>query len=217
MGRRSAKGGHPLSHLSRQCIAGKGYPVDRVAAGGGTAHTKNRTRRISHRVEKKGNPMKHKLMSFALALAVTLAAAFPLPAAAQGSVTVKLTGQKVARDANGKEKLESAETAKPGDIIEYQAVYRNKGKIAADDVLATIPVPLGTEYIPGSAKPAKVTASVDGKEYAPVPLKRKVTLPSGQTEMRPVPYEEYHSIRWKLKTLEPGKSATFSIRVKLST
>ncbi len=162
--------------------------------------------------------MKHKkLMSFVLALAVTLATAFPLLAADQGSVAVELKGQKVVKATAGKEKFESAEKAKPGDVIEYRAVYRNKGKSAATSVLATIPVPLGTEYIPGSAKPAKVTASIDGKEYAPVPLKRKVTLPSGQTEMRPVPYNEYRFVRWELKKLSPAESATVSMRVKIST
>lgn len=161
--------------------------------------------------------MIRKLMICVSALAVTCALAFPVLAAKTGDVTINLQGQKVVKGSDGKEKFVSADKAKPGDIIEYKAVYRNSGKIAATDVQAVIPVPLGTEYLPGSAKPATVKGSLDGKEYAPVPLKRKVTLPSGKTEMREVPSDEYRSIRWDLKTLAPGKSSTFSLRVKLST
>ena len=64
--------------------------------------------------------------------------------------------QKIVRGADGKENYTSADSAKPGDVIEYKAVYRNKGKKAATNLLATIPVPLGTDYLTGSAKPAKL-------------------------------------------------------------
>jgi uncharacterized repeat protein (TIGR01451 family) len=156
-------------------------------------------------------------MNITLSLALVLAVAFPVMAADTGSVTVDLKGQKVLKGTDGKEKFESAGKAKPGEVIEYKAVYRNKGKKEAANVLATIPVPLGTEYIPDSAKPADVTASLDGKQFAPVPLKRMVKLPSGKEEMHNVPYEEYRSLRWDMKILEPGKSATVSLRVKIST
>ncbi len=161
--------------------------------------------------------MKHKLLSFTIAALSAIFIALPVMAAEKESVTVELTNRKVVKDANGKDKFESAEKAKPGDVIEYKAVYRNKGKNVAANVLATIPVPLGTEYLPGSVKPAGITASLDGKEFASVPLKRKVKLPSGKEELRDVPYEEYRAIRWEIKTLAPGKSATVSMRVKIST
>ncbi len=158
----------------------------------------------------------HKLTKLIGALAVTCALALPALAAEPAGVTVDLKGQKVVK-ADGKEKFESADKAKPGEVIQYTAVYKNKGKKDAASVLATIPVPLGTEYLPGTAKPADVTASLDGKEFAPLPLKRKVRLPSGKEEMRDVPYEEYRAIRWNVKTLGAGKSATVSLRVKIST
>ena len=161
--------------------------------------------------------MKLKLMNAALALALTLATAFPLFAAEKEGVVVDMKHQKIVRGADGKENYTSADSAKPGDVIEYKAVYRNKGKKAATNLLATIPVPLGTDYLTGSAKPAKVMASLDGKEYAPVPLKKEVTLSSGKKELREVPYGEYRFLRWNLKTLEPGKNATVSMRVKIST
>lgn len=161
--------------------------------------------------------MKHKLVTFALVLAATLSTAFPLMAAVKGSVVVELKGFKVSKAADGKETFVSAEKAKPGDVIEYRAVYRNKGKEKVTNVKGIIPVPKGTEFVPGSAKPAQITASLDDKEYAPLPLKRKVILPSGKEEMQNVPYEEYRFIRWDLKSLDPGKSSSVSMRVKVST
>jgi uncharacterized repeat protein (TIGR01451 family) len=171
----------------------------------------------SCRNKRKEYQMKRNLMKCAVALTVVLSTAFPLFAAGNDGVTVDLKGQKVVKASDGKEKFTSADAAKPGDVIEYKAVYRNSGKIAATDIRADIPIPLGTEYLPGSAKPATFKASLDGKGYAPVPLKRKVTLPSGKTEMQEVPSGEYRFIRWELKSLAPGKSSTFILRVKLST
>jgi len=161
--------------------------------------------------------MKPSLIRFSVIALTTLFLALPAGAEEKGDITVNLTSQKVVKAADGKETLVGAETAKPGEIIQYKAVYQNAGKSKASDILATIPVPLGTEYIPGSAAPAQVTASVDGKEYAPVPLKRKVKLSSGKEEVQAVPYEEYRFIRWDIKTLAPGKSTTVRMRVKVST
>lgn len=160
--------------------------------------------------------MRFKLTRFIVFALAALCVAFPAVAADKGTVAVTLTGQKVVKGPDGKEKFESADKAKPGDIIMYKAVYQNKGKEMAADVKATIPVPPGTEYVAGSAVPPQVMASVDGKDYAPVPLKRKVKLPSGKEELRNVPIEDYRFIRWDLKTLAPGKNATVSMKVKIS-
>ena len=161
--------------------------------------------------------MKLKWMQCLIVAALATLLAIPAMAADKGSVVVDLTGKKVIRTEAGKEKLESADTAKPGDTIEYRAVYRNKGSRKVSDLLATIPVPEGMEYLPASAKPARVSASLDGKEFGPVPLKREVTLPSGKKEMHDVPYAEYRYIRWDIKTLAPGQSIPVSMRVKIST
>ena len=161
--------------------------------------------------------MKLRFINSALVALAALLIAFPVLAADKGGLSVELTGKKVIKEANGKEKFENASAAKPGDIIEYQAVYHNKGKKKVTDVHAIIPVPVGTDYIPGSARPAKISASLDGKDYAPAPLKRKVKLPSGKEELKEVPATEYRFIRWGLKTLAPGQSVPVSVRVRIST
>jgi uncharacterized repeat protein (TIGR01451 family) len=161
--------------------------------------------------------MEFKWMKCLFTVAVAILIAIPAVAADKGDVVVELTGKKVVKDAAGKEKFASADTAKPGDTIEYRAVYRNKGDKKVTDLLATIPAPEGMEYLPGSANPAKVSASLDGKGFSPVPLKREMTLPSGKKEKHDIPYAEYRYLRWEIKTLAPGQSVPVSIRVKMST
>lgn len=160
--------------------------------------------------------MRFRITSFVIAALAALFIALPVLAADKGDVAVELTGRKVVKEANGKETFESAAAAKPGDVIEYRAVYRNNAKKTVTNLLGVIPVPNGTEYIPGSSSPSRIAASLDGKTYAPAPLKRKVKLPSGAEELQDVPVAEYRSIRWELKDLGPGQSVTVSMRVKIS-
>ncbi len=136
-------------------------------------------------------------------------------AADRGDVVVELTAKKVTIDANGKEVLASAEKAAPGDVIEYVATYANKGDKSVKDLLGMLPVPHGMEYIPSTAKPSKVFASLDGKQYGVVPLKRKVRLPNNKEEIREVPPAEYRFLRWDLKNLAPGQRVTVSARMQV--
>lgn len=129
----------------------------------------------------------------------------PLVAFAQGSVTVDLKAHRVAQDARGQETLAPADQAKPGETVEYVATYRNRDAAPAAQVTATLPVPAGMEYLPKSAKPAAVMASLDGQKFAPVPLMRKVRAADGREIEREVPASEYRYLRWSLGTLA-GKS-----------
>lgn len=114
------------------------------------------------------------------------------------------------------EALEPVERVKPGEMIEYQAVYRNTSSRAVGQLQATLPVPANVEYLPNTAKPSAVQASVDGITYAPVPLRRSVKLPSGQTEMRDVPVVEYRSLRWSIGDLPANQKVTVSARMRLT-
>lgn len=133
----------------------------------------------------------------------------------KGDIVVELTAKKVVSGAGGKETYEPADMAKPGDIIEYSAVYKNTGKEAVKDLKGTLPVPKEMEYQPGTAVPADIQASLDGKKYASVPLKKKVRLPNGREEIREIPYAEYRYLRWAINELSPGQSVTVSARMKL--
>ena len=107
--------------------------------------------------------------------------------------------------------------AQPGDTIEYQVTYRNGGTTPARQTKAVLPVPEGgMAYLPDTALPATVEASLDGKTYAPVPLKREVVR-EGKKITEVVPATEYRFLRWDLGDLPPGQAATVKSRMRLNS
>lgn len=131
-------------------------------------------------------------------------------------LNIKLTVHKIAI-VDGQEKHLPADAAQPGDLLEYRAEYRNTGKTPTAQVKAVVPVPAqGLEYLPGSASPPAVNASVDGRRFTPAPLTRAVTLPDGRREIRPVPVAEYRYLQWHLGELRPGASAVVKARMKVT-
>ena len=167
----------------------------------------------------------HRFVRLMLAIAIAAAASRPALAApgspaapkpASGSVAVELTAQRVTRD-QGKEVLVAAEQAKPGELIEYRALYRNDGAGEAKGLMATLPIPRGTQYVAGSALPRRVEASLDGHTFAPVPLKRTVKTPDGRTVEQEVPVAEYRALRWPLGVLPSRDQRTVSARVRVES
>ena len=156
--------------------------------------------------------MKRIVLAFFLCLAQLLGA--PV-FAADSDVAVTMQAFRVVTTAKGAE-LVRTESAQPGETIEYQVTYRNGGKTPARDVIATLPVPAaGMAYLPDSAAPAAVQASVDGKQFAPVPLQRTV-LRDGRQVTEAVPVSEYRFLRWKLGDLAARQSATVTSRMRLT-
>ncbi len=158
--------------------------------------------------------MRHLLATSLAALAIA-ATASPWAAAQAGSGG--LESQLVARrvvDGEGRESLLDAASARPGDVIEYVATYRNTGKAAIRGLKATLPIPAETELIPGSARPAPAQASLDGRAFSDLPLHRTVTR-NGQPVREPVPPREYRALRWVAGELGGGNSLTFSLRVRV--
>jgi len=130
-------------------------------------------------------------------------------------VSSTLVVNRVVTQADGKETKEPAKTAKPGDLLEYVAEYRNTGKTPAKKLEATLPIPSGTEYVPDSAKPAGAWASLDGNTFEPMPLKRKVKQTDGKLVEELIPYVEYRFLRWPAQDLPAGQSLKYSVRAKL--
>jgi len=130
------------------------------------------------------------------------------------AVDVRLQAFQVVAD-KGAEKLVPATEAEVGDTIEYQITYQNKGKSAAKGVAATLPVPDGAmKYLPNSAAPKTVQASIDGKKYMTLPLTRDV-LRNGVRVTERVPAAEYRFLRWDLGDLEPGQAVTVTSRMRV--
>ncbi len=135
--------------------------------------------------------------------------------AADPVIVANITAVKVVVQ-GGKEMETSADRAKPGDVIEYRVEYRNTSKNGVANVIATLPVPAnGVEYILDTDAPRGATASVDGETFAPIPLMRTVTLPSGRKAMQPVPFSEYRYLRWSLGGLPAEAQKRVSARVRL--
>ena len=140
-----------------------------------------------------------------------------LSAIAQGQkdIVVTMDVKKVIHGSDGKESLEVADRAKPGDILQYSAVYANKTAKKFLDLEATIPVPAYTAYVSGSTRPAGAKASVDGQTFQTIPLRRKVKQPDGKEVTQLVPYSEYRFLRWFPGTLAAEQELKFSARVKV--
>jgi uncharacterized repeat protein (TIGR01451 family) len=124
----------------------------------------------------------------------------------------------VVQDAKGDTKLINAGVVVPGDVLEYQATYLNRGTVPLS-VTATLPVPEAVEYIKDSAKSKPAlshTVALKDNQFAQEPLIKKVTAASGATLLQPIAYAEYRFVRWDLGKLAPGAAVEVSIRAQVS-
>lgn len=155
------------------------------------------------------------LLAVGLAPAFAQTAAVTPPAATtKAAVTVELTQVKVVKGADGKEQLVDAATVKPGDIIEYKAVYTNRSGKPVSGLVANLPIPEGLQYVPKSAMPgaALVKAATKDGVYAAEPLATKVG-----TAMVPVPYGDYRALRWSLGQLPANGVTAVTARATVQT
>jgi uncharacterized repeat protein (TIGR01451 family) len=136
-----------------------------------------------------------------------------LEATQKKAVAVVLTQSKVVKDAQGKEQLVDASSVKPGDIVEYRAVYTNNTGKPVTGLVADLPIPEGLEYQPRSAKPGAGLVQAATKEavFGAEPLVRK----AAGNKSEPVPYADYRSLRWTLGQLPANGSTAVSARAKV--
>lgn len=137
-------------------------------------------------------------------------------AAPRGPIEIDLTAFKVVRDTNGKEQFVDAKRARPGDILEYRAVYANTSTKGVKNLQANLPIPNETALILDSVTPKTAQVSADGKTFAAPPLMRAVKQPDGTTQMRPIPAGSYRMLRWPVGLLAAGDSVTLRARVRLN-
>ncbi len=150
-----------------------------------------------------------------LAGAALIAAILWAPAAwSAAAVTSQLEVRQVVT-AQGREMLRPAAAARPGDLLQYRAVYRNGGDTAAIHLLARLPVPAGTTLQIDSIRPAGAEASTDGTHFAPLPLMRTTTGADGRPHREPVPVADIRALRWDLGTLAANASTSVELRVRI--
>ena len=135
---------------------------------------------------------------------------------AKDPIIVALVAKKVVNVA-GAETLAAAEAIKPGDTLQYEAVYRNGSKGAVRDLSATVPVPQGLALVAESAAPAGALASTDGTNFQPMPLMRAVRQADGTMAKQPVALTEYRALRWNIAQLGAGDRTTVRLRAQAVT
>ena len=165
----------------------------------------------------KGEPLKAQLaLGAALVAASTAAYAKPrlVVALQQAKEVVENT------PAGKKTRMVATRSASPGDILEYELTYDNRGDEAAINAVLEDPIPRGTTFVANSANgsDAEVTFSSDGgKTFASaVKLTYEIRLPNGSVERRVATPAEYTHIRWSVKQVPPGGSGKVSFRVRVN-
>lgn len=125
-------------------------------------------------------------------------------------IQVVLEQFKVTTNNEGKEALVVAKEAKPGEVLEYRATYKNVSTRAISDLIATLPVPKGTDYQAKTANPlATAEATIDSVTFAPIPL-----MSADKKQM--ISPKQYRALRWKVSSLKANEAVVVSIRVKVS-
>jgi uncharacterized repeat protein (TIGR01451 family) len=124
---------------------------------------------------------------------------------ADDALKMELTANQVIKNAEGKTVYTPVRTAPAGTVIQYKANYTNTINKDINDLMVTLPIPANMTFT-GDAMPASAQASIDGKNYADMPLMRKVN-----GKMVKVPYSEYKSLRWNIKLLPAQKSADVAL------
>ena len=124
---------------------------------------------------------------------------------AEDALKMQLTANQVVTNAEGKISYVPVRTAPKGTIIQYKANYSNTINKDIQDLAVVLPIPANMTFT-GEAIPSTAQASIDGKNYADMPLMRKVN-----GKMVKVPYSEYKSLRWNIKLLPAQKSANVAL------
>jgi hypothetical protein len=137
------------------------------------------------------------------------------PAESARTLRSELTVKQVVVLDNGTESLRSAAEVKPNDLLQYAASYVNSGPNPVKHLVASLPIPPGTQWVDASAVPRTVLASTDGKLFLPTPLMRRVKDASGRLIDQPVPLSEYRALRWAEQVVAPGATYTVSARVRV--
>ncbi|WP_394753699.1 hypothetical protein [Crenothrix sp.] len=130
---------------------------------------------------------------------------------------VTLSSQKVQIGNDGKEIFSNADKVKPGDLVQYTAVYRNRGNSSITGLNASLPIPFGMGYVEKSARPASALATADGTKFEAEPLMQTIKDKDGNEKQVAVPYSGYQSLRWEIGELEAGKKFEVSARMRVNS
>ncbi|MGB9824110.1 MAG: hypothetical protein ACPLN0_06670 [Candidatus Hydrothermia bacterium] len=154
-------------------------------------------------------------MMILAALSINLATAEEI----KEPVISNLKVYKVIKNEKGEELKVSADSVKPGDILEYELTYKNVSSNNVENLTPLMKIPDNTEFIGGSAKsslPSLIEFSIDnGRTYKKPPIFKEI-IENGKKRRIKVPPSEYTNVRWTLRVpLKPGNEVKFYMRVKV--
>ncbi|OLF39504.1 hypothetical protein [Psychrobacter sp. Cmf 22.2] len=143
-------------------------------------------------------------------IATTVSACLINISYAADSLKMQLQANKIVKTADGKVSYIAASNAQKGETIQYRATYTNVIDQSINDVAVTLPIPTNMVFT-GETKPNSAQATIDGKNYADMPLMRKV-----DGKIVKVPLSEYKALRWNIKLLPANKSADVSLNTTVN-
>jgi len=124
---------------------------------------------------------------------------------AEDALKMQLSANKVVTNSEGKVSYVPVNTAPAGTVVQYKATYSNTINQDIQDLEVVLPIPANMTFT-GEAVPASAQASIDNKNYADMPLMRKV-----DGKMVKIPFSEYRTLRWNIKLLPANKSAAVAL------
>lgn len=129
---------------------------------------------------------------------------------------IYVVSEVTAADGSISERFEQADSARPGQTVEYRLIVTNQDDTTLPEgtVVVTGPIPESTTFIAGSATPSSADVlteySLEGSTFSEPPL--FTTNDSG--EQVTVDSAAYRAVRWTLLTpFEPGEQMTLVYRV----
>lgn len=108
---------------------------------------------------------------------------------------------------NGEVVKTEAQSAAPGDIIQYDFLISNGTEEALERMNPTIPVPVGTTLLPDKGKPSNYLVSTNERDFYPYPI---------MEDGKPVDDSAYRLVSWNIEKLDAGKSINLEIQVKVN-
>lgn len=121
----------------------------------------------------------------------------------------------IVSEVEGQERFTEADTARPGQVVEYRLIVVNEGDttLPPGTVVITGPVPEGTRYVENSASPSSeellTEFSGDGTNYGEPPI-----FVEENDNRQMVDPDDYLAVRWTLLIpFEPQQEVTFIYRV----
>jgi len=139
----------------------------------------------------------------------------------EGPLSAKLVVQRVVLDEESKkETLVTAESASPGDVLQYTGTYKNVSDQPLAGLVVRGPIPSNTVFSEGglsiSAK-ASLEVLIEGEPWQALPAYKTVRQLDGTEERVPAKPTDYKEVRWKVsEALDPQESLVTVYRVRVS-